>query len=317
MRPVLAFGEILIDFTPTKEQETYQANPGGAPANLLAALAKWGIHTHFVGKVGKDSFGELLKNTLKDAGISSDLLIEDEKARTTLAFVHLASEGERSFTFYRDGGADTRIERSELPKQVFKDQGIFHFGSLGFTHEPARSTQLALLEEALEAGWTVTYDPNYRAPLWESEKEAVRWMKRGLDFANLVKVSEEELLLLTGIEDQKTAARSLIDAHDLSMLAVTHGAKGSYFYTPKIEGYVPGYQVKAIDTTGAGDSFFAGVLYALMKEDHLETFDDRILRRALCFGNAVGALVTTRYGALLSMPTLEQVRLLQEGEERS
>ncbi len=309
----MAFGEILIDFTPGPSPHTYEANPGGAPANLLSALAKWGHQTAFIGKVGADHFGDQLINTLTEADVATDHVLRDPSARTTLAFVHLASDGDRSFTFYRDGGADTRIRREELPENLFSGEGLFHFGSLGFTHEPARSTQLTLLEEAKAAGWIVSYDPNYRDQLWTSEEEAIRWMKRGLDFADLVKVSEEELALLVPGEKQEVAARQLIDAHDLSLLIVTHGAMGSYFFSAERAGYVPGYEVQAIDTTGAGDSFFAGVLHTLIEGGHLVDQDDLVLRKALAFGNAVGALVTTRYGALLSMPTVAEVKALKEG----
>lgn len=308
-----AFGEILIDFTPGPSPHTYEANPGGAPANLLSALAKWGHETSFIGKVGKDHFGDQLHDTLEEAGIATDHLLMDPKARTTLAFVHLDEAGDRSFTFYRDGGADTKIRREELPPNLFTGEGLFHFGSLGFTHEPARSTQLQLLEEAKEAGWLISYDPNYRDQLWASEEEALTWMKRGMAHADLVKVSEEELALFLPDTDHDEAARQLLETYDLSLLVVTHGAKGSYFFTADQSGYVPGYEVQAIDTTGAGDSFFAGVLHTLITGGHLRKQDDLILRKALAFGNAVGALVTTRYGALLSMPTVEEAKGLQEG----
>lgn len=319
---VVALGEILIDFTPcgTSEagQRLFEQNPGGAPANVLTALSKFGRKTAFIGKVGKDMHGAFLKEVLVENGIATDGLVEGEDAFTTLAFVALSAEGERSFSFARKPGADTCLNESELRADLIKESKVFHIGSLSLTAEPVKSTTLKALEIAKEAGCIISYDPNYRAPLWNSKEDAIREMRSVIPFVDVMKLSDEETELLTGIAKPEDAAFKLIE-QGVSVVAVTLGADGALIATKEGCALVEGYQANMVDTTGAGDSFWGGFLHKLLEwfELRQETdakngiLADITLEEATeftRFGNAVASLCVEKRGAIPAMPTLAEVK---------
>ncbi len=319
MFDVIALGELLIDFTSgpagTGEVPVFAANPGGAPCNVLAMLARLGRSTAFVGKVGDDLFGRLLRQTLAQVGIGDAGLVLDPAAHTTLAFVHNAPDGDRSFTFYRDPGADELLRPEELPAQALGQTRILHFGSLSLTREPARSATRTAVELARAGGALVSFDPNLRPALWpdlEAARDQMRW---GCSVCDILKVAEEELELLTGCRDtEQGAARLRTDFPNLQLLLVTSGGGGSRAFRGDCAVFQPAYrQVEAIDTTGAGDTFCGCCLHAVL--DHgLDGLDGEKLNEMLRFANAAAGLVTTKKGAIRSMPDPKDIRrLMDEG----
>lgn len=319
---VVALGEILIDFTPCGKSEAgqslFEQNPGGAPANVLTALSKFGRKTAFIGKVGKDMHGAFLKEVLVENGICIEGLVEGEDAFTTLAFVALSDTGERSFSFARKPGADTCLTEAEMRVDLIKDSKIFHIGSLSLTAEPVKSTTLKALKVAKEAGCIISYDPNYRDPLWDSKEDAIREIRSVIPYVDVMKLSDEETELLTGIAKPENAAFKLIE-QGVSLVAVTLGAEGALIATKEGAAYVAGYPANMIDTTGAGDSFWGGFLHKLLEcyEMRQETVEqssflaDITLEEVVefgTFGNAVASLCVEKRGAIPAMPTLEEVR---------
>ncbi|MBW7476341.1 carbohydrate kinase [Paenibacillus oenotherae] len=312
---IVALGELLIDFTPKTvpgEDETYfQKNAGGAPANVLAALARQGKRTAFIGKVGADSFGSFLASVLEDSGVSTSGLVYSDTASTTLAFVELNSDGDRSFTFYRKPGADMMLEQSEVNLDIIANAAIFHFGSLSMTHEPARSATFAALAHAKEQGKLISYDPNLRLPLWPDEATACTQILAAMPYADVVKVSEEELLFLTGSQDLATGAKQLKERFGLSLLCVTLGEKGCYYQAGAYTGHVPAFSVQAIDTTGAGDAFMGGLLSRLLDYGARPSgLSDQELQDIIRHGTASGSLATTKRGGIPAMPSKAEVAAL-------
>lgn len=313
----VALGELLIDFTcngtSPQGNPMYEANPGGAPCNVLAMLAKLGRRTAFIGKVGEDQFGHFLREIGREAGISMDSLVMDPHAHTTLAVVKTAENGDRDFSFYRDPGADTLLTAEEVPEDVIASARIFHFGSLSLTGEPVRSATRKAVSAARKAGCLISFDPNLRPPLWgslEQAREQIRW---GLAQCDVVKISDDELLFFTGESDfDAGAAKLTAEFPNLRMVNVTAGAKGSLSYYKELRVFEPGVsRGGVIETTGAGDTFCACVLHFLLDHDlNRLTADD--LSRMLRFANAAAYLVTTRRGAIRSMPDPEQVYALLE-----
>ena len=310
MVDVTALGEVLIDFTPygTSEggQALFEQNPGGAPANVLAAVARLGGTAAFIGKVGDDMHGKLLKETLEKEGIDVTGLIEDPDYFTTLAFVSLKN-GERSFSFARKPGADTQLRKEEVPMEVLQNTKIFHCGSLSLTDEPARSATIYAVEEAKKAGALISYDPNYRPLLWSSEEEAKKYMRSMIPYADIMKISDEETMLLSGKEEPREAAKALLDA-GVSCVVVTLGGDGALLMTKQIEVQEKGKSRNVVDTTGAGDSFWGGLLSRLAL-NHVKPGDltEAQAREYLKFANAVAGLCVEKRGAIPAMPTLEQV----------
>lgn len=309
---VVALGEILIDFTPCgiseAGQRLFEQNPGGAPANVLTALSKFGRKTAFIGKVGKDMHGVFLKEVLVKNGIVTDGLVEGEDAFTTLAFVGLSAEGERSFSFARKPGADTCLNTFELRVDLIEAAKIFHIGSLSLTAEPVKSTTLTALKIAKAADCIISYDPNYRAPLWESKEDAIREMRSVIPFVDVMKLSDEETEWLTGIANAEEAAKKLLE-QGVKLVAVTLGADGALIATKEGCVYVEGYKANMVDTTGAGDSFWGGFLHKLLETD--KSLGDITLEEATeftRFGNAVASLCVEKRGAIPAMPTLEEVK---------
>ncbi len=259
---ITALGEILIDFTPSGSDTAgdliFARKAGGAPVNLLATVSKFGGKTAFIGKVGNDMFGSFLRETLKNAGVSDEGLITDNLHNTTLAFVALNSEGDRDFSFYRNFGADVFLEKEDIKADIIKNSRIFHFGSLSLTSEPARSTTEYALGIAKKAGCTVTYDPNYREPLWEDKATAIKMMKLHLDKVDILKIAKDELLMLFGgnVESAVKAAFS----YGVKIILVTDGANGAELHMENAHIALPSEKVNTIDTTGAGDIFFGTFL---------------------------------------------------------
>lgn len=312
MFDVTALGEILIDFTPCGKSEAgqriFEQNPGGAPANVLAALSKYEKKTAFIGKVGKDMHGAYLKSVLEENRICTEGLVEDDTVFTTLAFVALSDTGERSFSFARKPGADTCLRIEELREEMIRESRIFHIGSLSLTTEPARSTTFRALELAKESGCIISYDPNYRASLWDNEEAAIEGMRSVLPFVNIMKLSDEETALLTGVSEPEEAAKRLL-AQGVSVVAVTLGADGAYVCTKDGGVTVKGYTAELVDTTGAGDSFWGGFLSQLLdSEKQLEelTLEDVVAFAG--FGNAVASLCVEKRGAIPAMPNVEEVK---------
>ncbi|MDM8237932.1 carbohydrate kinase [Pseudoflavonifractor phocaeensis] len=312
---VAALGELLVDFTcngaSAQGNPFYEANPGGAPCNVLAMLAKLGKKTAFIGKVGEDQFGHLLRQVGLEAGISMDSLVMDPHSHTTLAFVKTAENGDRDFSFYRDSGADTLLVPDEVPEDVIAGARIFHFGSLSLTGEPVRSTTQKAVALARAAGCILSFDPNLRPPLWDDLEQAREQIHWGLAQCDVAKISDDELLFLTGGTDFDAGAAKLMEQFpNLQMVNVTAGAQGSISYYQGVRVFQPGVTLGGvIETTGAGDTFCACVLNFLLEHglEHL-TADD--LTQMLRFANAAAYLVTTRRGAIRSMPEPEQVLAL-------
>lgn len=312
MFDVAALGELLIDFTPSGFSQAgnvlFERNPGGAPANVLACLSKFGKSVSFLGMVGKDEFGKYLKNVLIDAGIDVSGLKNTNKANTTLAFVHLSPNGDRSFSFYRNPGADAMIRSEDLDYQVINNTKIFHFGSISMTHKEARIATLKAAESARRNGNLISFDPNFRAPLWEGPEKAKEVILIGMELADVVKVSEEELTFLTDTEDLIEGSYKLVEKYGVRLIFVTIDAKGSFFRYGEIAGCLPTYDVKTIDTTGAGDAFFAGILYKIIERGvSVDGISEEEMQSMVDFANAAGALSTTKKGAIPSMPSIDEV----------
>jgi fructokinase len=311
---VICLGELLIDFVALQtgvevgEAYGFKKAPGGAPANVAVAMARLGHKSGFLGQVGDDPFGHFLADVLKKAKVDVRGLRFSTEARTPLAFVSLRSDGERSFVFYRHPSADMLLRPGELPLNVIDDYKIFHFGSITLIHEPVRSATLEAVQYAQNKGLMISYDPNLRLALWESQDAARAGMLSGFEYANLVKISEEELEFLTGGNDVKPLWRDQI-----KLIVITHGANGATIYT-KDGGktHAHGYSVKAVDTTGAGDSFVAGLLEGILK--HGDDYPQH-LPEILRFANAVGAITTTKRGAIPALPRRKQVKLLMNSTD--
>ena len=312
MLDVVALGEILIDFTPCGKSEAgqrlFEQNAGGAPANVLACLNKCGKKTAFIGKVGDDMHGRFLIDVLNEAGICTDGVVVDKDVFTTLAFVALSDTGERSFSFARKPGADTCLRQDELKKELISDSKIFHVGSLSLTAEPSKGTTIKALEIAKAAGCIISYDPNYRASLWDSKEAAISGMRSVLPYVDVIKISDEETALLTDIEDPKSAAECLVKM-GIPVVLVTLGANGALVCTKEGCVTVPGFKANIVDTTGAGDSFFGGFLNCLAESakrpEELSLLDAAEFAK---FGNAVASLCVEKRGAIPAMPTVEEIK---------
>ncbi len=312
MKDLVTIGEILIDLTYSGRQNgvpVYVANPGGAPANVAVAAARLGADSAFIGKVGNDYYGGFLRETLTENKVDVSGMLTDASAPTTLAVVSLTDAGERSFLFYRRNCADTLLSPEELSDELLGNTRFLHFGSVSLTDDPARSATLFAAKRAKELGATVTYDPNYRANLWNSEKEAVERMKSVLGFVDILKISDEELPLLTGTDDPEAGTRQLFDEYGISLILLTLGADGAYYRRGGETGKAEGFKVKVADTNGAGDTFFGAFLsrmaaLGVYKPDDLtseQLFDS--VRTA----NLAASLTTSRHGAIPAMPDLKEL----------
>ncbi len=311
MADVVCMGELLIDFVPTEsgvalvDASAFNKAPGGAPANVAVGLSRLGISSAFMGKVGDDDFGRFLAQTLEENGVDIHSLVFSKEARTALAFVSLTTEGERDFMFYRHPSADMLFEPAEVDEASIRKAKIFHFGSISLIGEPSRSATLHAVEIAQDAGLLISCDPNLRQPLWPDEEAAREGMLLGWTNAQVIKASVEELHFLSGDIDLARSVRQLWHPA-LKLLVVTLGKDGCHYFTENADNHVPGFEVESIDTTGAGDGFVAGLLKNLLEHPDLWN-DEARLEKALVFANAVGALTTTRLGAIPALPEADEV----------
>ena len=308
---VIALGELLIDFTQNGLSEQgnglFEANPGGAPCNVLSMLNNLGKKTSFIGKVGNDQFGKTLKKALEELGIGTENLLMDNEVHTTLALVHTFADGDRDFSFYRNPGADMMLTVDELNLDLVRDTRIFHFGTLSMTHDGIRATTKKAVEATKEAGVLISFDPNLREPLWDSldnAKEQVRW---GLGKCDVLKISDNEIQWLTGEEDFTAGVKKIREEFPIPLILVSMGRDGSRaYYGDHYVEVAPFLQKNTIETTGAGDTFCACILNYVL--DHgLEALTDEQLKEMLTFANAAASIITTRKGALRVMPTREEV----------
>lgn len=312
MIDVVALGELLIDFatqsTDAAGYPTMAAHPGGAPANFLAALTKFGAKTALLGKVGTDTFGKLLVATLEKAGIETKGLVTTDDVFTTLAFVTFDAHGDREFAFSRKPGADTCLTFEELDLSLFDEARVFHFGSLSLTDEPARCATYQAVAYAKSKGKLITYDPNLRKPLWKDLEEAKKLLLWGLGQADVVKISDEEVAFLfgLGVED---GAKHILETYGVKLVFVTCGANGCFFQNAIARGRVPSLQgIQVIDTTGAGDIFGGSAVWKLLQTGKApETLNEAELRDVVRFACTSAGLSTTRSGGISSVPEYAEV----------
>ena len=309
---VIALGELLIDFTENgisgQGNPMFEANPGGAPCNVLAMLNKLGKKSSFLGVVGKDQFGTALRASLDELGIDTSHLYEDEEVHTTLAFVHTFEDGDRDFAFYRNPGADMMLCEEQIEEEYIKSAQAIHYGTLSMTHEGVRKATYKAIEIARKNGLLISFDPNLRPPLWKTLDEAKEQISYGLSKCDLLKISEEELEFMTGTKDVKEGAHILLEKyHNIKLMNVTMGKEGSIaFHEGKEVFQAPFLQEKTIETTGAGDTFGACALNYVL-ENGIEGLSEAQLQEMLCFANGASSLITTKKGALRVMPEKEEV----------
>lgn len=297
----VALGELLVDMAGESADAagypTLKANPGGAPANFLAALCAYGISAGFIGRVGDDAFGRLLHGTLQKSGIDCSALQVDKAAFTTLAFVTLDGRGERSFSFARKPGADTRLELDDKARELIKSAELFHFGSLSLTDEPARSSTIQAVRLARESGALISCDPNLRLPLWDSAESAKSWMTWAVEQADIVKISDEEAEFMFGLSPEACADKLLREGK--KAVFVTLGKDGCYYATGGERGYAKSPAVSPVDTTGAGDIFGGAAISMILKGESVKT--------AAEFACCAASLSTEKKGGISSVVAYEDV----------
>ncbi len=311
---VVALGELLIDFTENGMSEQgnpiLEANPGGAPCNVLAMLNKLGKKTAFIGKVGNDTFGHMLKRTVEESGTDVTNLVMDNNVHTTLAFVHTYPDGEREFSFYRNPGADMMLTKDEIMEDIIKAGKIFHFGTLSSTHDGVRAATRYALNVAKENGLLISFDPNLREPLWKSLEDAKREIEYGLSKCDILKISDNELEFMTGTDDYSEGVKILRRKYDIPLIFVTLGKDGSRAYYKDIMVEAPPFTgVKTIEKTGAGDTF-GGCALGYILEHGIDNLTEENLRELIIFANAGASLITTKKGALKVMPEKSEIEAL-------
>ncbi len=312
---VIAMGELLIDFTAAGQSEQgnelFEACPGGAPCNVLAMLNKLGRKTAFLGKVGNDRFGKNMKELLDERGIDTSHLLFDPQVHTTLAFVHTGDNGERDFSFYRNPGADMMLDETEIDTDFLKQAYLFHFGTLSMTHEGVRKATKKALAAAKENGLLVSFDPNLRPPLWDSLSTAKEQMEYGFRFCDILKISDNEIQFVTGMNDYEEGIRYLQEKYHIPLIFLTMGSDGSRAYYRDIKVECKALRCNTIETTGAGDTFCGSVLHYIL-EYGLERLTKEQLLETLRFANTAAAIVTTRKGAIRAMPEKDEVESLKK-----
>lgn len=307
---VIAMGELLIDFTMNGQSEQgnglFEACPGGAPCNVLAMLNKLGKKTAFLGKVGKDQFGVLLKNTLDETGIDTSNLKMDADVNTTLAFVHTFPDGDREFSFYRNPGADMMLTEDDVDPEFLNKARLFHFGTLSMTHEGVRKATEKALDTAKENGLLISFDPNLRPPLWSSLELAKEQMEYGFQFCDILKISDNEIQFVSGKEDYDEGIQYLQEKYNIPLILLTLGKDGSRAYYKGMCVERSGFTMNTIETTGAGDTFCGSSLNYIL-EHGIDNLTEEELGEMLTFANAAAAVITTRKGAIRAMPEKEEV----------
>ena len=318
MADIITLGELLIDLTQGGTDELgngrFTAFPGGAPANVAVAAARLGADTGFIGKVGKDAFGRSLRDTLKKEGVDISGLYEDENEPTTLAIVAVDDTGEREFSFYRNPGADTQLSEDEAVAALGDMPQILHIGSLSMTNSPSKEACVSAVRHAKQGGALISYDPNYRGALWDSEERAVEMMKSLLPDADILKVSDEEMVMLTGTDDFEEGSRILAE-YGIRLVMVTLGSEGVFLRYGDMTEAIPGFTVKVADTNGAGDTFLGAMLAQLTKRGRENGGDPFVglgwdeLKSYVKYANKAASITCSRHGAIPAMPTAEEVIL--------
>lgn len=308
---VIALGELLIDMTDNgvsgQGNTLFEANPGGAPCNVLAMLTKLGHKTGFIGKVGEDLFGRKLKAVLEEVGIDTQNLCVDGECRTTLAFVETKEDGDRDFSFYRNPGADMQLRKADIHKELLEQTRLFHFGTLSMTHEEVREATQYAVEYAKAQGAVISFDPNIREPLWDSMDLAKEQVAYGLGMCDILKISDNEIVWLTGEEDYSRGVSRIREKYDIPLILVSMGKEGSRaYYKDCMVEKAAFVQENTIETTGAGDTFMACVLHKVLQVG-LDHFTVEQLEDMLTFANAAASLITTRKGALRVMPKESEI----------
>jgi fructokinase len=326
MADVVCMGELLIDFVSTEDNVSlvhapgFVKAPGGAPANVAVAIQRLGLQARFVGKVGDDPFGVFLRETLEQDGVDTTYLFIDQAARTTNVFVAVWDDGRKDLCFYRNPGADMLLTEAEISEDIFKGARCFHYGSITFINEPSASAQRKALQIARSKGIMVTYDPNYRPTLWPSRARAEEVIRDSFRYCHLAKVSEEEWEVATGEKDVQAGIRVVLD-RGVELMVISRGGKGSLAATRTYQLELPPYPVEVVETTGAGDSFMAAMIARLLPEREktgsLAKIDQAIVRGALDYANAVGALTCTRRGAIPALPTRAEVEAFMKTHHSS
>lgn len=315
---VIALGELLIDFTMNGESEQgnhlFEACPGGAPCNVLAMLNKLGKKTAFIGKVGNDQFGTLLRKTLNEVGIDTSNLFTDDEVNTTLAFVHTLADGDREFSFYRNPGADMMLKEDEIDEDFLSQAKIFHFGTLSMTQDEVRAATKKAVKSAKQSGALISFDPNLREPLWSSLELAKEQMEYGFSQCDILKISDNEIQFVSGKEDYDEGIKYLQDKYQIPVILLTMGKEGSRAYYKGMRVERSGFSVKTIETTGAGDTFGGSALNYILEHDFYNLTEED-LGELLSFANAAAAIVTTKKGAILAMPEREEVEKIRGAVE--
>ena len=310
---VCALGELLIDFTENGVSEQgnpiMEANPGGAPCNVLALLTKLGYKTAFIGKIGNDIFGRQLRNAVSEAGICTEGLVTDNEVNTTLAFVHTLPGGDREFSFYRRPGADMMLSEADVNEELIKNSRIFHFGSLSMTSEICEAATRKAVETAKKSGSIISFDPNLRENLWDSLQKAEEKIRYGLSVCDILKISDNEILWLTGEKDYDSAVSKLRQEYNIPLVLLSLGKDGSRAFSGENSAFAPTFKVNTIETTGAGDTFCGSVLSKVL-EKGLREYTENELLEMLTFANAAASIVTTKKGALRVMPEREDIDML-------
>jgi len=319
MGRLFSIGEVLIDFIPLqkgkalKDVTTFERAPGGAPANVAAAVAKFGGSASMITKLGSDAFGDFLVETLVESGVQTDKILRTNEANTALAFVSLREDGERDFSFYRKPSADLLLTEDEIEGSWFSEGDILHFGSVDLVESPMKQAHMKAIEQAKLRGSLISFDPNVRLPLWENPEDCRQTILDFVPKAHIIKISDEELPFITNMADQKEAINSLF-VGDVKVIIYTKGANGADLYVKTNKYESKGYTVDVQDTTGAGDAFIGGFLFKLLSEQvnqgSLEEICESRHQELLEFANASGALTTTGKGAICSIPTTEQINHL-------
>ena len=309
----VALGELLIDWvqcgTSSQGNPIYECNPGGAPCNLLAMMQKAGKKVGFIGKVGDDMFGRMLKKRTEAQNIDMSGLEFDKEIHTTLAFVEKKENGDRDFSFYRNPGADIMINKNDIDKHkdLIQNSKIFIFENLSFTDQPARDATIEAIKIAKESNCIIAFDPNYRPPLWNSEKDAKEWMEYGLKHCDILKISDNEIEFLTGEKDYHKGIQNIIEKFKIKLIFATYGPEGARAYYNGEDIYVKAYvNPKTIETTGAGDTFYGAALSKVL-EFGFDKLNKKCLEETLKFAQAAASLITTKKGALCVMPSREEV----------
>lgn len=305
---IISLGEALIDFIPLDENNTtYQKSPGGAPANVAVGLSRLGAKSTFVGKVGEDVLGRFLLDTLKDYGVRTNQMLMTPDVRTGVVFVTNGEDGERSFDFYIDPSADRFLQADDIEEEDFVSHKILHFGSISMISSPAKEATHHAVKIAKENGLLVSYDPNLRLGLWDSEENARETIKSMISAADVLKISEEELEFITG-EKEIEAGVEKLKSYDIPFLIITMGSEGSYVFVGDAHQHVKAMKVKAVDTTGAGDAFVSGILFSLHEySGEIESLTLEEAVRMARFAAVSGALAASTKGAMTALPSLEEV----------